>query len=79
MINASHYVKCERMYQANVNIGLRTRHCTSSPFALLQYMTPFGDGVIATLDTCIGYETCEELFVGNRYSISCVLVFICDR
>eukprot|EP01137_Pigoraptor_chileana_P003266 Opistho-2@43201 len=27
-----------------------------------QVTVPFGDGVIATLDTCIGSETCEELF-----------------
>lgn len=35
-----------------------------------QYVTPFGDGVVATLDTCIGYETCEELFVGNSPHIA---------
>ena len=27
-----------------------------------QYKVPFGDAVISTLDTCIGAETCEELF-----------------
>ena len=27
-----------------------------------QYKVPFGDGVISTRDSCIGAETCEELF-----------------
>ncbi|KAG0681095.1 Glutamine-dependent NAD(+) synthetase [Kluyveromyces marxianus] len=27
-----------------------------------QFRIPFGDAVISTLDTCIGAETCEELF-----------------
>ncbi|KAI9795215.1 MAG: glutamine-dependent NAD(+) synthetase [Piccolia ochrophora] len=27
-----------------------------------QYKVPFGDAVISTLDTCVGAETCEELF-----------------
>ena len=27
-----------------------------------QDTVPFGDGVVATRDTCIGCETCEELF-----------------
>ncbi len=27
-----------------------------------QHTVPFGDAVISTLDTCIGAETCEELF-----------------
>lgn len=30
-----------------------------------QLTVPFGDGVISTLDTCIGVETCEELFTPN--------------
>lgn len=29
-----------------------------------QQTASFGDGVIATLDTCIGFEICEELWVG---------------
>lgn len=28
---------------------------------------PFGDAVVSTLDTCIGCETCEELFTPQRY------------
>ena len=31
-----------------------------------QYTVPFGDGVISTIDTCIGSEICEELFTANR-------------
>lgn len=27
-----------------------------------QEMCPIGDGVVATRDTCIGYEICEELW-----------------
>jgi len=27
-----------------------------------QVTVPFGDGVISTLDTCVGTELCEELF-----------------
>lgn len=27
-----------------------------------QVTVPFGDGVISTLDTCVGTEICEELF-----------------
>ena len=27
-----------------------------------QDTVPFGDGVISTLDTCVGSEICEELF-----------------
>ena len=27
---------------------------------------PFGDAVISTADTCVGCETCEELFTANR-------------
>ncbi|KAJ9086355.1 glutamine-dependent NAD(+) synthetase [Entomophthora muscae] len=30
-----------------------------------QDTVPFGDGVISTLDTCIGVEMCEELFTPN--------------
>ncbi|RUS20180.1 glutamine-dependent NAD(+) synthetase with GAT domain-containing protein, partial [Endogone sp. FLAS-F59071] len=30
-----------------------------------QHTVPFGDAVIATADTCIGVETCEELFTPN--------------
>ena len=29
-------------------------------------MVPFGDGVLVTMDTVIGCETCEELFTGRR-------------
>ena len=31
-----------------------------------QYTVPFGDGVVSTIDTCIGSEICEELFTANR-------------
>lgn len=31
-----------------------------------QYKVSFGDGVISTRDSCIGTETCEELFTSNR-------------
>jgi hypothetical protein len=31
-----------------------------------QYKVPFGDAVISTRDTCLGLETCEELFTPNR-------------
>ena len=31
-----------------------------------QATVPFGDGVLVTMDTIIGVETCEELFTGNR-------------
>ena len=31
-----------------------------------QHTAPFGDGVVATADVCLGCETCEELFTGNR-------------
>ena len=27
---------------------------------------PIGDAVISTIDTCIGVESCEELFTPNR-------------
>lgn len=30
---------------------------------------PFGDAVIATKDTCIGYEICEELWNPNSSHI----------
>ena len=32
-----------------------------------QYTVPFGDGVVSTIDTCIGSEICEELFTANRF------------
>ena len=32
----------------------------------IQTTVPFGDGVIATIDTVIGTELCEELFTPNR-------------
>lgn len=32
-----------------------------------QYKVPFGDAVISTHDTCLGLETCEELFTPNGY------------
>ena len=31
-----------------------------------QDYVPFGDAVISTPDTCVGAETCEELFTPNR-------------
>ncbi len=31
-----------------------------------QTTVPFGDGVLVTMDTIIGCETCEELFTGKR-------------
>ena len=31
-----------------------------------QFTVPFGDTVVSTLDTCIGCETCEELFTPQR-------------
>jgi NAD+ synthase (glutamine-hydrolysing) len=31
-----------------------------------QYKVPFGDAVISTRDSCIGAETCEELFTPDR-------------
>ena len=34
---------------------------------------PFGDGIIATNDTLIGFETCEELFVPNSPHIDLTL------
>ena len=33
----------------------------------MQTTVPFGDGVISTVDTCIGSEICEELFSSDRY------------
>lgn len=35
-----------------------------------QKTVPFGDAVISTLDTCIGAETCEELFTPQSPSIN---------
>ena len=40
-----------------------------------QTTVPFGDGVLVTMDTVFGSETCEELFTGKRYVPLC----ICDR
>jgi hypothetical protein len=31
-----------------------------------QTVVPFGDGVISTRDTCIGFEICEELWNPQR-------------
>ena len=31
-----------------------------------QTTVPFGDAVIATRDTCLGSEMCEEMFVANN-------------
>jgi len=31
-----------------------------------QTVVPFGDGVIATKDTCLGSEICEELWTTDR-------------
>lgn len=39
-----------------------------------QYKVPFGDAVISTRDTCIGLETCEELFTPNGYVLTCAAV-----
>lgn len=33
-----------------------------------QYKVPFGDAVISTKDTCVGLETCEELFTPDGYA-----------
>ncbi|KAI9270615.1 hypothetical protein BDA99DRAFT_502273 [Phascolomyces articulosus] len=35
-----------------------------------QFTVPFGDTVVSTLDTCIGCETCEELFTPQSPHIS---------
>lgn len=35
-----------------------------------QYKVPFGDAVISTHDTCLGLETCEELFTPNGYVLA---------
>jgi hypothetical protein len=35
-----------------------------------QYKVPFGDAVISTRDTCLGLETCEELFTPNGYVLT---------
>lgn len=32
-----------------------------------QITVPFGDAVIATRDTCVGYEICEELWNPERF------------
>ena len=32
-----------------------------------QTTVPFGDGVLVTMDTSIGSETCEELFTSKRF------------
>ena len=34
-----------------------------------QKKVPIGDALISTLDTCVGVETCEELFVSARSSV----------
>lgn len=34
-----------------------------------QYKVPFGDALISTRDTCLGLETCEELFTPNGYDL----------
>ena len=31
-----------------------------------QRTVPFGDALLATRDTCIGYEVCEELWSADR-------------
>lgn len=41
-----------------------------------QITVPIGDAVIATHDTCIGVEMCEELFTPNRLVLLC---FFCGR
>lgn len=38
-----------------------------------QVTVPFGDGVISTLDTCVGTEICEELFSVNCPHIAMAL------
>ena len=38
-----------------------------------QDSVPFGDGVISTLDTCVGSEICEELFSVDGPHISMAL------
>lgn len=38
-----------------------------------QVTVPFGDGVISTLDTCIGTELCEEMFSVNGPHVDMVL------
>ena len=35
-------------------------------FSGFQLTVPIGDAVIATLDTCIGSEICEELWSSDR-------------
>lgn len=44
-----------------------------------QTVVPFGDGVLVTMDTVIGCETCEELFTGQRsVGVACVWVWFMD-
>lgn len=38
-----------------------------------QVTVPFGDGVISTLDTCVGTELCEEMFSVNGPHIDMAL------
>ena len=38
-----------------------------------QVTVPFGDGIISTLDTCVGSEICEELFRADSPHISMAL------
>lgn len=35
-----------------------------------QYKVPIGDAVISTRDTCLGLETCEEMFTPDGYVLS---------
>lgn len=37
-----------------------------------QRLVPFGDAVINSLDTCIGTETCEELFTPQSPTSPCL-------
>ena len=43
-----------------------------------QNTVPFGDAVVATYDTVIGVELCEELFTPNRYLRRAALVCQAD-
>ncbi|RUP44369.1 carbon-nitrogen hydrolase [Jimgerdemannia flammicorona] len=53
-----------KMYLANDGNYREMRFFT--PWIQKRVITvPFGDAVIATTDTCIGVETCEELFTPN--------------
>ena len=40
-----------------------------------QLTVPFGDAVIATKDTCIGFEICEELWNVKRYFLMLIMEF----